>query len=82
MPPYKTYEGRPIRTHTIPYKTELYLSVTQSYCRHKVASLSVGRVTQSRDWRLLIAQVQREARELPVRTSIDSLAKVIGERET
>ena len=35
---------------------------------------------QSRDWRLLIAQVQREARELPVRTSIDKLAKVIGER--
>ena len=35
---------------------------------------------QSRDWRLLIAQVQREARELPVRTSIDKLAKVIGEK--
>ena len=56
--------------------------MTQSYCRHKVASLSVGRVMQSRDWRLLIAQVQREARELPVRTSIDMLAKVIGEIET
>ena len=60
----------------------MYLSVTQSYCKHKVASLSVGRVTQSRDWRPLIAQVQREARELPVKTSIDKLAKVIGERET
>ena len=57
----------------------MYLSVTQSYCKHKVASLSVGRVTQSRDWRQLIAQVHREARELPVRTSIDILAKEIGE---
>ena len=37
---------------------------------------------QSRDWRLLIAQVQREARELPVRTSIDILAKEIGEIDT
>ena len=54
--------------------------MTQSYCRHKVASLNVGRVMQSRDWRLLIAQVQREARELPVKTSIDKLAKVIGEK--
>ena len=53
--------------------------MTQSYCKHKVASLSVGRVTQSRDWRQLIAQVHREARELPVRTSIDILAKEIGE---
>ena len=46
--------------------------MTQSYWRHNVASLMVGRVTQSLDCRLPKAQVHMDAKATPRQKSYTS----------